>query len=330
MTKSAEQLFSESIDYSGLLAHDAPPLNEALREFTRLHNSNDKWMLSHFLVPYRFLKDLSKYSDRRERIKGLFNLCISGPQVSTLHEFKQSVLSIEKDILGVHTDFPGEARTNLLELMLPQKSVESLNPTELVKALEAVVTTSADSRLLPHRVYFQIDDEDFEVDVAKKIIKVIAVHNKSILKRKIDNYLFSGFKVNCGTKEEGKFPPPEYLAEIILYARDANVAIKFGGDVRQTMPSYDYDKGYHAPGLLNLMMAGVLAYTQDLNTEETVQVLTENNPLSFVFNENYLAWKELAAPAMEIKMLRMLSITSMNLANIDESMSVLKERGILA
>ena len=329
MTKSAEQLFSESIDYSGLLAHDAPPLNEALREFVRLYKSENRWMLSHFLVPHKHLVELSKYGDRRNEFEGLFNLCISGPQVGTLHEFKQSVLSIEKDILRVHSDFPGEVRTNLLELMLPQNSVESLNPEELVKALEAVVTTSADSRLLPHRVYFEIPVETFDVAVAKKIIKVIAVHNKSILKRKIDNYLFSGFKVNCGSKVTGHVPSPEYIAELLLYARDANVAVKFGGDIRQTVPTYDYDLGYHTPGALNMMMAGILAYTQDLNLEETVQVLTDKNPLSFVFNENYIAWKELAAPAMEIKMLRMLSITSMNLAKVDDALATLKEREVI-
>ena len=329
MTKSAEQLFSESIDFSGLLAHDAPPLVEALRELVRLNQSNARWMLSHFVVPYRYLNDLGKYADRRNRIEGLLNLCVSGPQVKTLHEFKQSVLSIEKDILSVHSGFPGEVRTNLLELMLPQNSVENLNPEELVKALEAVVTTSADSRLLPHRVYFEIPDEQFDADVTKKIIKVIAVHNKSILKRKIDNYLFSGFKVNCGSLEAGNVPPPEYLAEVLLYARDANVAIKFGGDVRQSIPKYDYETGHQSPGVLNLMMAGILAYTQDLNLEETVQVLTENNPLNFVFHENYIAWKELAAPAMEIKMLRMLSLTSINLSKVDDALAVLRERSFI-
>ena len=40
---------------------------------------------------------------------------------------------------------------------------------------------------------------------------------------------------------------------------------------------------------------------------KAIEVLDEKNPLNFTFKNNYIAWKEYATPATEIKMLRMLS-----------------------
>lgn len=325
MMKSVELLLSDSIDYAALKPPMNASLREAMKEYAALTNSEKSWMLSRFVIPYSQVPDLSQVADTLDQINGPLNLCVFGPTVQKLHDFKNAVLSIEKDILSVHSDFPGEVRTNILELALPQGSVETMNPEELVKALEAVVTTSADSRLLPHRVYFEIPGDDIDVTVAKKVIKVIAVHNKSILKRKIDNYLFSGFKINCTPS-----PSAEFLAEVLLYARDANVAVKFAGHNIGTYPAYDYQSNTRIFGFLNLFMAGILAYTQDLTVEETIEVLEEKNPNNFIFSDGYVAWRELAAPLMEIKMLRMLSITSLNHTSFDSPIDGLNNRVTLS
>ena len=324
MLKSVQQLLSDSIDYAALKPPVEAPLRDALRNYAELTNAEDSWILSRFVIPYSQIPDLALYSDRRDRVQGPLNLCIFGPIVNTLHEFKNTVLNIEKDILSAHSGFPGEVRTNILELTLPTLSVENFNPEELVKAIEAVVRTSADSRLLPHRVYFEIPGEDIDIELAKKIIKVIAVHNKSVLKRKIENYLFSGLKINCTPP-----PTPEFLAEVMLYARDANVGIKFAGHNISSFPSYDYETNSRLFGLINILMAGLLAYTQDLTVEETIEVLEEKNSSNFTFKDGYIAWRELAAPLMEIKMLRMLSITSINLTDFELPLAGLKERSIL-
>ncbi len=324
MHKSIEQLLSDCIDYAALKPPVEAPLRDALRQYGELTNSEYSWILSRFVIPYSQIPDLKQFADRRDRVSGPLNLCIFGPIVNTLHEFKNTVLNIEKDILSVHSSFPGEVRTNILELTLPTVSVENFKAEELVKAIEAVVTTSADSRLLPHRVYFEIPGTDIDIELAKKIIKVIAVHNKSVLKRKIDNYLFSGLKINCT-------PPPsaEFLAELMLFARDANVAVKFAGHNISAFPSYDYESNDRVFGLINILMAGLLAYTQDLTMEETVEVLEEKNSSNFTFKDGYIAWRELAAPMMEIKMLRMLSITSINLTDFELPLEGLKQRSIL-
>ncbi len=269
-------------------------------------------MMSRFVIPHNMMHQLGQFSDRKHLIDGPLNLCIAGPKVETLHQFKNAVNSIEKEIISAHSGYPGEARTSILELQLPVESVVNLKPEELVRALEAVVSSAAESRILPHRVYFELPVEARNEETTKKIIKVISVHNRSILKRKIKNYLFSGIKINCGSLDVKRPPTAHYLSEVMLFARDANVAVKISGDINSAFPTYNYEHQKNVHGFINVVLGGLLGYTQDLLVDELKEVIQEKLPERFSFKNEYLAWQDLAAPQAEVKMLRMLSLTSFN------------------
>ncbi len=329
MTKSLQQLLAQAVNYSALYPPADLKLKEALRSYVDFSHSRYAWMLSNFVLPHSELPLLAGFADRKHQLKGLLSLCITGPESKTLDEFKNVINSIEHEINAAHTGYPGEVRTNLLELKLPLSSAKTLNSEELVKALEVVVNTTAESRLLPHRVFFEVPGDEYDAEITKKIIKIIAVHNKSILKRKIENYLFSGLKINCAAKKGGKLPDSNYLAEVLLYARDANVAVKFSGKENTPFPGYNYSIQSKVHRFINIFIASILAYTQDLSLEEMVEVLEETNPENFSFKDDYFSWRELAAPTMEIKMLRMLSITSFNFTSFSSPIDGLKEFGYL-
>ncbi len=329
MSKSLHQLLATAVNYAGLYPPTSLKLNEALNSYVDFSHSKYSWMLANFVLPHNELPSLSNFADRKHHLKGPLSLCITGPETETLFEFKNVINSIEKEIKEAHTGYPGEVRTNLLELKLPLNSVETLNPEELIKALEAVVSTTAESRLLPHRVFFEVPGHEYSAEITKKIIKVIAVHNKSILKRKVNNYLFSGIKINCSDKKAGEIPDAAYIADVLLYARDANVAVKFSGKENTPFPSYNYSFGTKVHGFINIFAASILAYTQDLTLEETVEVIEEKSPENFSFKDDYFAWRELAAPTLEIKMLRMLSITSFNFTSFTTPVDGLKELGYI-
>ncbi len=324
MFKSINYLLSNSIDYAALKPPVEAPIRKAFENYAALTHDENSWILSRFVIPYSQISDMVRFSDRYDSVKGPLNLCIFGPIVDSLHDFKTSVLNIEKDILYAHSGFPGEVKTNVLELTLPTLSVENFNDDELVKAIEVVVRTSADSKILPDRVFFEIPGNTYDINLAKKILKVIAVHNKSVYKRKIENYLFSGFKINCTPDPTSKF-----LAELIQSARDANVAIKFAGHNVNSFTYFDDDINMKIHGFINIMLAGLLSYSQALTIDEAIEVLDEKNPLNFTFKDNYIAWKEYATPATEIKMLRMLSYISFNLTHFNLPRVDFKKHSIL-
>ena len=82
-------------------------------------------------------------------------------------------------------------------------------------------------------------------------------------------------------------------------------------------------------GFINIMLAGLLSYSQALTIDEAIEVLDEKNPLNFTFKDNYIAWKEYATPATEIKMLRMLSYISFNLTHFNLPRVDFKKHSIL-
>lgn len=328
MIASLKQLLSNAVNYSGVLPPTKLNLREAVGNYVDFSHSKYAWMLGNFVIPYDQLSDLSNFADRRHQLKGPFSICVLGPETESLDKFKGIMSLIDKEIRKVHSGYPGEVRTNIMELKLPLASIENLNPEELVKALEVVVKSSSESRLLPHRVFFEVPGS-FDAEKTKKVTKVIAVHNKSILKRKIDNYLFSGLKINFNPTNGSRPPSAKYLAEVLLYARDANVAVRFSGTENTPFPSYNYTIQSHVHGFINILTASMLAYTQDLNLEEMIEVLEDKNPENFIFKEAYLGWREWAAPVMEVKMLRMLSITSMNLSSFTPPIHGLKELGLI-
>lgn len=329
MIKSLEQLLFESIDYSGFFLSEETGLRDALRSYVDGTNSEHLWLLSKLVLPHHEIPKLGAFENRKNELKGPLSLCITGPETTTLTDFKNVIRSIEQEIVSAHSGYPGEVRTNILELKLPSNSVENLNVEELVKSLEAVVMSATHSKLLPHRVYFEVPGDSFDSDIVKKITKVIAVHNKSILKRKIDNYLFSGLKINCGENSLLPTPDARFLADVMLYARDANVAVKFSGGTNSSFSSIGETSKSFAHGFINIFVAGMLAYTQDLDIDETIEVLEDQNPENFTFEEGYLSWKNLKAPSMEVKMLRMLSLTSFSSKSLSSPIKQLKELKLL-
>ena len=82
-------------------------------------------------------------------------------------------------------------------------------------------------------------------------------------------------------------------------------------------------------GFINMMLARLLSYSQALTIDEAIEVLDEKNPLNFTFKNNYIAWREYAAPATEVKMLRMFSYTSFNLAHFNLQRVDFKKHSIL-
>lgn len=329
MTKSLEQLLFQSIDYSGFFLSEEPGLRTTLRNYVNGVNSEYSELISKLVIPHNEIPKLGAFSDRKKELNGPLSICTRGPETNTLDDFKNVMRSIQHEILSVHSAFPGDVRTNTLELKLPTVSVQNLNVEELIKALEAVVINAANSKLLPHRVYFEVPGEALDSELVKKITKVIAVHNRSILKRKINNYLFSGLKINCGDNGKASVPTADFLADIMLYARDANVAVKFSGGVNESFPTLSSTTKTQVHGFINLFVAGVMAYTQDLDVEETVEILEDSDPNNFKFEEGYLSWKNFKAPAMEIKMLRMLSLTSFSCKSFTSPLEQLKESGLL-
>ncbi len=53
-------------------------------------------------------------------------------------------------------------------------------------------------------------------------------------------------------------------------------------------------------GFMNVFAAGILAYTSGLDESEIIEVLTDEDPYEFIFNENGFIWNDTEITNSEI------------------------------
>lgn len=310
-------LLAGLIDYAGMHAPAKLSLRDSLRNYVEYTNGDKKWMLSRFVLPHYEIPNLAHFADKSHRLHGPLSISVTTTPTLTVEKFMTVIRELENVVLHAHSQYPGELRTDVLEITLPSESIASSNHEPLIKAIQFAVSRMAENRLLPKRIYFEIPDFVFDAKILRVVMKAIALHNKTIQKKKIDNYLFSGFKLRCGGNDSSQYPNSGYISDSMIYARDANVAIKFSDGLRNPFRDFDINLAIPTQGFINVICAGLLSYAQDLVRDEMVEILNDESYKSFRFTNEYMSWKDLAIPVNELKMLRMLSLTSIGSSSFD-------------
>lgn len=329
MKKAVKPFLEEIVDYAGLYPPASLSMVDAFDTFLKHRKSPHSWLLSKFVIGSNQLKELGELLHKVPKKELPIELTIVAPATTEFNEFKQAITTVVKEVALLHKNHENKVRTGTLEIKLPVEAIYTGKGIDAIKAIDYAVKVMGKSRLLPQRLFFEIPGFDFDPKLAEKIIRFIAAHNSQIQSMNLPYYIFSGFKIRCGGVEAHQFPPSKYLAKVMLAARDENVAIKFTAGLHHPIRHYNESVKTKMHGFLNTFGASILSYTQDLSEIEVVEMLEDENPDHFRFTDQYFAWKELAAPELEIKMLRMLSVLSFGSCSFNEPVEDLQELGVL-
>lgn len=139
----------------------------------------------------------------------------------------------------------------------------------------------------------------------------------------------SGFKLRCGGTQASAFPPPEQVAHAISVCRDALVAMKFTAGLHHPIRHFNAGVQTHMHGFLNVFGAGVLAHVRRLAEEQVLQVVEDEDPGHFVFDDEGFRWKDWRATVNEIAWARQLGVTSFGSCSFDEPREDLRALGLL-
>jgi hypothetical protein len=80
----------------------------------------------------------------------------------------------------------------------------------------------------------------------------------------------------------------------------------------------------HMHGFLNVFGAGILAYASGLDESEIIEVLNDDDPDEFMFNENGFEWNEIEVTNEEIREARNKLMVSYGSCSFDEPVDDLK------
>jgi hypothetical protein len=136
-----------------------------------------------------------------------------------------------------------------------------------------------------------------------------------------------GLKLRTGGVTADAFPSTEQVAWAIASARDAGVPMKCTAGLHHPMRHFNESVQTKMHGFLTVFGAGVLAVTNHLSVDQIQDILEDEDPASFVFDDAGFAWKDLRVTTSEILHARQ-QVVSFGSCSFDEPREDLRSMGL--
>jgi hypothetical protein len=281
MSPSLGALLAGAIDYAGMFPPAKLSLEDAFRNYLSYRESPDAWMLGRFICPVGKLGELDCLIQDTSKISPLAISCI-GTGGATRGEF---VAKLPVDLVAIRS-FNGHVRK--------RGGVDSFEvklPTDLLVSNRRQWDFSSDPRFV-HRGLMQWLRELSVFCETDRSSNWRATLPTAITFLEGNWKRINGFKFRCGGLEAAAFPSPDEVAFALLACARAEVAIKFTAGLHHPIRHYDTTLQTRMHGFLNILVAGVLAYSQKQDEDQLSSILADENPEHFQPGETGLRWKD--------------------------------------
>jgi len=294
---SLHALLQHSIDYAGLFPPAELALEPALENQSAYVRSADSWMLGTFVLPIgKFAAAASHFalfdSEHRLRISAL------GPKTTNASEFEQALSEAAKAIKSLSGARPA-VLVEQLEMPLPPGSIH-----ESLGAAKALLSD------LELKIFWETP-----ADLAVETIEALVSAG-------------SGFKLRTGGVTADVFPSSRHLARSLVASGGCRVPIKFTAGLHHPVRLFHPSVQTKMHGFLNVLGAGVLAAEHSWTEEQTAEMLNDEEPGSFLFDDARFAWRDAEISTERINARRKL-VTSLGSCSFDEPRDDLRALALL-
>lgn len=268
---SVRAAFGALIDYAGLFPPAKLPMPQACVEYETARSGQHAWILGRFVIPASLLFESG------DGVRSALSVIGDGDVdvIERIGAMRRSGSDIEA-----------------LEIPIA-KSVSPLRTTlsadEILDAtgeLEADVTT-AGLRDLP--IYVEIPRTPPWWPMLPSVMSALA-------------RMQLGAKLRCGGVTTDAFPTIDEVAEFVAAASDVGVAFKATAGLHHPVRHIDAATGFPMHGFLNILAAAALA--PQLDGETLRQVVAEEDPAAFSFDETSFAWRDRRVDIPELQRTR--------------------------
>lgn len=306
MARSLVTLLTDLIDYAGLFPPAKLAMQPAVEAYNRARVGEHEWALGRFVCPAAKLQDLS--SAGAMLMPG--TLAFSGyiPQGQGGQRWHISAL------VDANTSEALEADLDRIDAFNEHHSHEDAGRA-MVDMIEVKVTKAEHiDRVmdrLPERLFpfFEIPlDSDVRGFIAALAGEPCAA------------------KIRTGGIEPGAFPRPDEVASFLAACASADVAFKATAGLHHPVRAkhkltYEPDSASCTMhGFLNLFVAAALLKARKVDVAGCVRILTEEDPASFAFSDDFLQWREFALETAQVAHIREAFALSFGSCSFDEPM----------
>jgi hypothetical protein len=293
---SVRAFFAGLIDYAGLFPPAKLPLDRAISNYAKYRAGSDAWMLGRFILPAARLGELDAHA----------HLFSSGPpwQFSVLGRGGETA---EQFKAGIQADLDAINAFRALHgagVLVDGYEVK-LPPDEILAESSQVLAQAGLS------VFYEIPP---------------TAHLSLFFDMNGDE---KGVKLRCGGLEAAAFPTPEQVAHLIDVCRVSGQVLKFTAGLHHPLRHFDRGVQTKMHGFLNVFGAGILAHNLGLTPDQIRQMIEDEDPANFGFDELGFGWKQYHAMTDEIIAARRDFVVSFGSCSFDEPRDDLRALGIL-
>lgn len=300
------------LDYAGLFPPASLSLGQAFHNYVFYLQGEYKWMLGKFIIPANRLKELASLLEDME-VKEHVSLSVIGSSSASVGEFEKL---FSDDILEI-SSFLGKYGSSIsvgaFEVRLPAELFKDEDNSGFTQLMESITSSLEKTTGNAVPVYFEAPlTSEYETEIIRAVENIGAI-NKSC-----------GFKLRTGGTEPSAFPEPEVIAFAIMTCCEFDVPMKCTAGLHHPVRHYNEEVKSNMHGFLNVFSAGIMAYSNNLDEAELIEVLSEEDPYEFIFNENGFEWNEIQVSNDEIKGSRERFMLSYGSCSFDEPVEDLK------
>jgi len=285
-----------------------------VENFARYRASADAWMLGGLVCPAARLEDLASHEAWRGLQQAHAVIVATGAE-----DTDTALARVEGDLqraTSLVEAAAGDSSLRLsLELKLPDADAQASSVPQLFDAANGTAT----------RLGLPLEKVFVEVPFGDAV--AVAVSAVASFQWRTNGWF--GLKFRTGGLEASAFPSPAKLARAIAACREHGVAWKATAGLHHPLRHYDAGLGTHVHGFLNVLVAATLAHAHRWDAEQIEEVLADEDPADFVFDDEQLRWRDAAVDLEAIQAARGAAMVSFGSCSFEEPVEGLRELGLL-
>jgi hypothetical protein len=269
LAPSARAAFSALVDYAGLFPPAKLAMADAVAEYDAARSGPHAWMLGRFVVPASRIAELLEAIGAREPL-ALSVIVDADPDPRRWFGSAQRSLG---DVARHRTNEP-RIQINALEAPLPPLLTQRETYDATLGQLAGLVARAG---LRDLEIYAEWPRDERWHELLPGAMTAAA---RSRL----------GAKIRCGGVTPGAFPSVADVAAFLDAAATEHVPFKATAGLHHPLRHHNTTAGVPMHGFLNLLAAAALAHRVSRETLE--QILAEEDPAAFRFDDDSMAWRD--------------------------------------
>ena len=267
LVASLRALLDRAIDYAGMFPPCSLALEPALQNHASYVRSPEAWMLNGFVLPveqFDAAKELLSNFDPQYSLR----VAALGRKTASADAFLDALEDTATAIRSFSKYDTDVVSISHLEMFLP----DDVDSASLQKARAIVGELPVFWEAPPH--------------TAEQTIELIAGHISD------EEVAAFGYKLRTGGVTTDAFPTSAQIAHALVTRGTVQLPMKFTAGLHHPIRQFRDEVGTKMHGFLNVLGAAVLAAEHQWGSEQAVMMLDDENPRSFLFTDDFFAWRE--------------------------------------